>query len=375
MRLAWRNLSHDRTRFVVTIIGIAFATFLMVFQGSLFTGFVRASSKVIEASEAELWIVPRGISCVEFGAPLPLRFRELAQGVRGVAQVERLAAGYVSYQKPSGQRESVFLLGADPGNDRLPTPVLNGAGSAVLTETLLVDASNAEKLEAANGSTNSLVEVEINRQRARVGGVIEGFGSFLGAPYVFTGYADATRYIGLGREETMFLLVHVAPGFEVDAVHAALQARLPEADILTRSAFARRSQFFWVVKTGAGGALLTAGLLGFIVGLVIVSQNIYATTMENLEEFATLKAIGAPAAFVRGVVLQQALISGVAGALLGLVATVPLIQLTLRFISWVYTPWWLPLGMIVVSLAMCALASIVSVRQVIALEPGRVFRA
>ena len=371
MRLAWRNLSHDRMRFVVTVIGIAFATFLMVFQGSLFTGFVRASSKVIDASDAELWIVPRGVSCVEFGALLPERFAALAQGVGGVARVERLAAGYVTYQKPSGLREAVFLLGAEPGNARIPTPWLSGPGSAVLSETLLVDASNAAKLEAADGP----IEVEINHQRARTGAVIEGFGSFLGAPYVFTGYGDAARYVGLGREQTMFLLTHVAPGVEIEAVRAALQTRLPEADVLTRGEFARRSQFFWVVKTGAGGALLTAGLLGFIVGLVIVSQNIYATTMENLEEFATLKAIGAPAAYVRGVVLNQALISGVAGAALGLLATVPLIQLTLRFISWVYTPWWLPVGMIVVSLAMCALASVVSIRKVIALEPGRVFRA
>ena len=371
MRLAWRNLIHDRMRFVVTIIGIAFATFLMVFQGSLFTGFVGASSKVIEATAAELWVVPRGVSCVEFGAPLPQRFRDLAQGVPGVARVERLAAGYVTYQKPSGLRESVFLLGADPGNPHFPTPFLNGAGGAALSETLLVDKSNAAKLEAVGGAT----EVEVNMRRARVGGVIEGFGSFLGAPYVFTGYTDATGYLGLGDEETMFLLAHIAPGHEVETVRRALQARLPEADVLTRAEFTRRSQFFWVVKTGAGGALLTAGLLGFIVGLVIVSQNIYATTMENLEEFATLKAIGAPAAYVRGVVLNQALISGAAGATLGLLATFPLVKLTLRFISWVYTPWWLPLGMIVVSLVMCALASIVSVKKVIALEPGRVFRA
>lgn len=371
MRLAWRNLSHNRLRFVVTLIGIAFATFLMVFQGSLFTGFVCASSKVIEASDAELWIVPRGVSCVEFGAPLPQRFRDLAQGVPGVARVERLAAGYVTYQKPSGLREAVFLLGVEPGNARVPTPFLNGASGAVLSETLLVDKSNAAKLEAGSGA----VEVEINRQRARVGGVIEGFGSFLGAPYVFTGYTDATRYLGLGAEETMFLLAHSAPETEVETVRRALQARLTEADVLTRVEFARRSQFFWVVKTGAGGALLTAGLLGFIVGLVIVSQNIYATTLENLEEFATLKAIGAPAAYVRGVVLNQALISGVAGATLGLLATFPLVKLTLRFISWVYTPWWLPLGVIVVSLLMCMLASLVSVKKVIALEPGRVFRA
>jgi hypothetical protein len=32
-----------------------------------------------------------------------------------------------------------------------------------------------------------------------------------------------------------------------------------------------------------------AGLLGFIVGLVIVSQNFYARRWRNLEEFATLK--------------------------------------------------------------------------------------
>ncbi len=42
MTLAWRNLSHDRARFVVTILGIAFALFLMTFQGSLLAGFLRA---------------------------------------------------------------------------------------------------------------------------------------------------------------------------------------------------------------------------------------------------------------------------------------------------------------------------------------------
>jgi hypothetical protein len=31
MRLAWRNLSHDRLRFVVTVMGIAFVTFLLDF--------------------------------------------------------------------------------------------------------------------------------------------------------------------------------------------------------------------------------------------------------------------------------------------------------------------------------------------------------
>lgn len=204
MRLAWRNLSHDRLRFFVTIIGIAFATFLMVFQGSLLVGFLRAASMVIDATEAELWITPRGVSCLEFGAPLPRQFRESALGVPGVDSVYRVAAGFIFSQKPSRLQQTIMIVGADPGiGSRFPLPYLNSKASAVLPETVLVDQSNTHRLEL----TALPVDVEIHRHRARVAGVIDGFGSFLGAPYLFTAYPDAARYLGLETEETMFLLV------------------------------------------------------------------------------------------------------------------------------------------------------------------------
>ena len=110
MRLAWRNLSHDRLRFSVTIVGIVFAVFLMVFQGSLLAGFARASSKVIDATDAQIWIAARGVSCFEFPATVPSRFRELAHGVPGVAAVRRIVIGSTSWQPPSGLRQMVSPL-------------------------------------------------------------------------------------------------------------------------------------------------------------------------------------------------------------------------------------------------------------------------
>src|SRR5262249_12520393 len=154
-----------------------------------------------------------------------------------------------------------------------------------------------------------------------------------------------------------------------------LQSELPEVDVWTRQEFSRQAQLFWIGKTGAGGALLTAAVLGFLVGLVIVSQNIYATTMENIEEFATLKAIGASRTFIQQVVLSQALACGVAGSILGLVATYPLIDAVSGSIPWIFTPWWLPGGMIALGLLMCAAASLISVRRAVSVEPARVFRA
>src|SRR5947199_103904 len=50
MKLAWQNIVHDRARFSVTVLGVSFAVFLMVFQGSLLPGFLRAALRFIEHS-------------------------------------------------------------------------------------------------------------------------------------------------------------------------------------------------------------------------------------------------------------------------------------------------------------------------------------
>ncbi|HEY4783184.1 MAG TPA: FtsX-like permease family protein, partial [Chthoniobacterales bacterium] len=100
-----------------------------------------------------------------------------------------------------------------------------------------------------------------------------------------------------------------------------------------------------------------------------------ANTMENLEEYATLKALGASRVFVARVVLSQSLICGAAGSILGLFAVVPAMKYARSLIPWIHTPWWLPVIMVMLSLLMCSLASVASVRSALTVDPGRVFRA
>jgi ABC-type lipoprotein release transport system permease subunit len=52
-----------------------------------------------------------------------------------------------------------------------------------------------------------------------------------------------------------------------------------------------------------------------------------------------------------------------------------MIRAALPHIPWIYTPWWLPFGVFVPALLMCGLASIVSVKAAISVEPAKVFRA
>lgn len=372
MHFAWSNLSYDRLRFSVTVAGVAFSIFLMVFQGSLLMGFVKSSSRMVDSSDGEIWVSAVGIPCFECATPIAGRLKAIAMGEPGVVAVQKIAAGAAIWQKPSGRRQIVYIIGSEPGvGSQFPINYLPHSTSVVEQDAVLVDRSNATLLEADEIGT----EGEINNLRARISNIVNDFGSFVGYPYLFTDYSDAIHYLGMTSEEAQFLVIHVSPRYPIDQVRNSLQARLQGVHVWTREGFSHRSQVYWIVQTGAGGALLTAALLGFVVGLLIVSQTIYATTMENLDEFATMKALGAPKHYLQILVLTQGLISGLFGAAIGLGLTFPAVSLSRKSIPWIYLPWWLPLSMIGVSLIMCAMASLGSIRKAVMVEPARVFRA
>src|SRR3982074_3341848 len=371
MNLAWQNVCHDRARFLTTVLGVSFAVFLMVFQGSLLVGFLQAASRFIDASDFDIWITARGVQAFEFGENLEGRARDMAAGVPGVVETGRACMAFAVYRKPNGKQQVVALVGADSNlGKHFPVPDLTETESRS-PESVVYDASDRDLIEVASLPA----EVEINGHRANIEHEIEGFGGFLGVPSLFTSYRNAARYLGFASEDGMYILLRVGKEYSVSDVQQNLRQRLPEVDVLTREEFAHKSRMHWVVKTGAGSAILTAAVLGFLIGLVVVSQTIYANTMENIEEYATLKALGASRVFVARIVLIQSLICGAAGSILGLLAVIPAMNYARSLIPWIHTPWWLPVIMAGLSLLMCSLASVASVRSALTVDPGRVFRA
>lgn len=368
MRLAFRNIVHDRLRFTLTAIGIAFSAFLVLFQASLLAGFERAASRVIDSIDADLWIMPKGVQAFDFSPSLPADYSGVVRGIPDVGSVKKIAAGITFWKRPNGTQKTVVLVGAQAGlSGGLPL-----ADSPVQQpETVLVDESDLEAL----GVSRLPADIEINAHRRHVAGSVSGFGSFLGSPYVFSRISDTRDCLNLGKDEAMFLVLSVQQPSRRQAALAALRSRVPELDVLAKDEFSYRAKLYWTTQTGAGGALLTAAILGFIVGVLIVSQTVYATTMENLEEFATLKALGASTFFVIRLVVIQALVTAILGCSVGMLAALPIISFARQAIAWIYTPWQLFAILGATMLVLAALASIAAVRAAVMVEPGRVFRA
>ena len=373
MKLALSYLLFDKKRFAVGVVGVAFAVILMVFQGTLMTGFMAAASLVIDSCGGEIWIVPNGVSSVDFPAVLPGRMADIARGVEGVMSVDRLCFGFLSYQRPNRTYYSLALVGIENAgaHSRFPISMVSGSELPSL-DALTIDDSTARVL----GLDRLPERGEIQNQKATIERVVSGYSTFLGAPYAFLSYRDAVRYLGRGKDDTNFLVIRTDSSTPVSDVIDRLQHRLPDVKVWRTEEFARGAQVYWLTQTGAGGAILSAAVLGFVIGLMVVSQTIYSSTMERIGEFATLKALGAATSWLIRFVLVQALGVGVTGLLLGLAMVPSVVELARQhLVPWASLKPWMLLAAAPPTLLMCALAALISARSVLRLHPAEVFRA
>lgn len=370
--LAWRNLMHDRVRLGVTLVGIVFSVVLTAIQLGLFFGFVRATSDVIDHSGADLWVTSRDVTNLENGVPFGEMKYYQARGVPGVAEVQKHVTGFGQWKKPNGAEEGILLIGFQPGGAMGgPWNVVSGSLEDLREpDAVLVDELYKEKL----GVTHLGQVVEVRGRRARVVGFTRGIRTFTTSPAVFTSFKNAQGYYGLREDQTLYLLIKAREGVNPADLKRELAARLQDVDVYTRAEFSRKQASYWMFGTGAGVTVLIAAALGLLVGIVVVAQTIYASTMDHLREYGTLKAMGASNGYLYRVIIKQAAISGAIGYVIGISISVGVSHASLRGTTAIILPGLLLLALLGLTLLMCILASVVSINKVTRLDPAMVFK-
>jgi len=126
--------------------------------------------------------------------------------------------------------------------------------------------------------------------------------------------------------------------------------------------------------TGAGLAVLTAALMGLVVGIAVVAQTIYAATMDHIREYGTLKAMGATNQYLYRVLIEQAVWSGALGYALALVIAHFIVEGSEKGGALILMPLSMKVGMLFLSVLMCIAAAMVSIHKVTRLDPAMVFK-
>ena len=370
--LAQRNLFHDKVRLAVTLTGIVFSVVLIVVQLGLFIGFTTATSNLIDHSGADLWITSKNVPYVEQGVAFSERKLNQVRAVPGVADAQKIIAHWTQWKRHDGGQESVQVVGINV-DDPIEQPwnlVEGHVEDLKRPDAVIMDELYKQKL----GVTRVGEVFEIGGYRARVVGFTRGIRSFTTSPYVFTSFKNAQDFTGLREDQTLFILVKLAPGANRAQVRRAMLDHVKDVDVLTNAQFGHMTTFYWMFTTGAGVAVLIAAALGLVVGFVVVAQTIYATTMDHIREYGTLKAMGAPNRYVYKVIMKQAAISAVIGYVLGMIVSVFVVQGSHRGGAAILMPPPMAIGMFFLTLAMCVGAALVSINKVTRIDPAMVFK-
>ncbi len=370
--LAQRNLMHDKVRLVVTLTGVVFAVVLIVVELGLFVGFTVTTSSIIDKSNVDLWVVSKGTPYIEQGSVFSERKLYQVLATPGVARADKYIVRFSNWKTPEGAEEGIQIVGFNPYSGiGGPWNVVEGNLEDLKTpDAVMVDEIYQKKL----GVTKIGEIFEINGRRARVVGFTRGIRAFTTTPYVFTSFKNAQGYTRIAEDQTFFVLVRAVPGTNMAALQQRLESRLHDVDVLTTTKFSSMTRFYWMFTTGAGVAVLIAALLGLVVGIVVVAQTIYATTMDHIREYGTLKAMGAPNSYIYRVIVTQAGMSAVAGYGLAMFVSIFIVRASRSGGAAILLPWQMAVGIFFLTLLMCVSAAVVSINKVTSLDPATVFR-
>lgn len=371
--LGLKTLLHDKIRFLITVSGVAFAVTLVLVQVGLFVGLLDNSTITIRKLDADLWVTSKNSPNLDFVHQFPDSNLYRARSVPGVARADNLILSFMQVSLPSGAEEtSIVYAMNDFKRWGVPWQILSGELDDLKRGAFIMFDESASKRfgEFKVGDYR-----EVNGTRLKVIGKSREAKSFTTTPIAFMDFRRAQELQPeLLSGKTSYIVVKLQPGADVAAVQAELSRRLPYNDVFTSADWAERSRSYWIENTGLGFNAFLTVFLGCLVGVVVVAQTLYTSTMEHLKEFGTVKAIGGSNWDIYRMLGKQATVAAVLGFVLGYVPA--------QFLKPVIASAGLKLiivpqvtGVVLAGTVLLCLASaIVSFRKVASIDPALVFR-
>lgn len=371
--LGLKTLLHDKVRFLITVSGVAFAVTLVLVQVGLFVGLLDNSTITIRKLDAELWITSKNSPNLDFVHQFPESNLYRARSVPGVARADNLILSFMQVSLPTGAEETTIVYAMnDFERWGIPWQITEGSVDDLKRGAFVMFDESASKRFGAFAVGDYR---EVNGQRLKVIGKSREAKSFTTTPIAFMDFRRAQELQPeLLGGKTSYILVKLAPGAALATVKAELERKLPYNDVYTSAAWAERSRGYWVENTGIGFNAFLTVFLGCLVGVVVVAQTLYTSTMEHLKEFGTVKAIGGSNLDIYRMLGKQAAVAAIIGFALGYVPAQLLKPVIASAgLKLIIAPE--VIGVTLVgTLLLCLVSALVSFRKVASIDPALVFR-
>lgn len=374
--IAWKMLTGNRGKYVGIILGVMFASLLIAQQASIFWGLMLlTTSQIRDIQGADVWVMDRNVEFIDDIKPLADTDLYRIRGVSGVNWAVPLYKGLSRARLAEGNFQQVILIGLDDAT-------LVGAPSQILVGNLadlyrpnaiIIDRDGYRQLWPGEPLRAGRT-FEMNDRHAEIVAVCVSRRTFQTFPVIYTRYSQATQFAPRERKVLSFVLASPRPGVSPEQLCARLNTQT-NLHAETGEQFAWTTMTYFLRNTGIPVNFGITVFLGFLVGTAIAGQTFYLFTLENLRQFGALKAMGASNwVLMRMVLLQTVVVSAIGYGLgVGLAALFGAASKNASKLAF-NMPWWILLITGAAVLVIAALASVMSLRKVMKLEPAIVFQ-
>jgi len=375
--VALRMLTGDRAKYLGLVFAIAFCTFLLENQTSIFAGILsRTGNQILDVADAEVWVMDPQTKYFEETKALKDTDLLRVRGVPGVEWAVRMFKGGPVARTQAGRFSQCVVLGLDdPTLVGAPRKMLLGSWERLREpDSIVID--KAGYILLFPGEPLELGRVlELNDHLVRIVGISDASPGFVSFPIIHARYSNAVTFQGHERSQMSFVVARPTPGISPEeltkriAQNTGLRAR-------TTNQFRWDCIRYYLENTGIPVNFGITITIALIVGTVVAGQTFYLFTVENLKQFGALKAIGVSNARLTSMVLLQAFTVGAIGFAIGTGMASVFFEVTSQKLA---TRGIILMWENVALTGACIffvviVASVLSIRRVLVLEPAAVFR-
>ena len=374
--IAWKMLIGNRAKYLGIVFGVVFAALLIAQQASIFCGLMSLTvSQIRDVQGPSIWVMDGNVQFVDDIKPLSDTELFRVKGVPGVDWAVRFYKGIARARLEEGSYEQMILLGLDDATlVGAPEGVFMGSIADLRKpDAVIIDDAGYKRIWP--GEPFRLGRVfEMNDHRAVVVGITKASRTFQSFPILYTRYSQAVTFAPPERKVLSFVLANPQPGLAAEEVCRRIEAQTG-LQAVTRDQFLRKTIVYYLRKTGIPINFGITVLLGFLVGTAIAGQTFYLFTVENIRQFGALKAMGTSNWMILLMVLSQALHVGLVGygVGVGLAALFGWWSRSMTRLSF-FMPWQVLALTAAAVFVIVLVASLLSIRKVLVLDPAIVFR-
>jgi putative ABC transport system permease protein len=377
--VALQMLTGDRAKYMGLIFTIAFSSFLIAQQVSIFAGIMnRTRSQISDVNDADIWVMDPATQYFDEVYSLKDSDVDRVRGVPGVRWAVRLFKGQPRAKGPDGRFRVAILLGLDDatlaGGPAKEKMLLGSVESLRDPDAVIIDQAGYHFFfpgqPLALGKT-----FEMNDRRAKVVGIADASAPFTTFPVFYSRYSEALNFVGRERKLLSFVLVKAPAGQNLSELSRRIQADTG-LKAMTGDQFGWMTILYYIRNTGIPVNFGLTVAIALIVGTVVAGQTFYIFTIENLKQFGALKAIGTSNRRLVGMILLQAMVVGLIGYTIGMGMTAGFFSVTTHrdATRGIVLLWQVMAASGAVVMFIVLIASLLSIRKVLVTEPAIVFR-